>query len=456
MRAMAVAFLAVACQTSRPTLVAPRGDAAPPGAVLFSQVRVFDGASARGPSDVLVEHGRIVALGEPGSISTQAARIDGRGKTLLPGLIDCHVHLGGGDGKPPWTAQRPNPDAQAAALVYSGVTTILAAAHDTDTADLQQRIARGELAGPRIIASSRIFTAHGGHPVPFLKALLPWPISSLVMRSRVAEVGSPEEARAAVDEELEGGGPPFVKIVNDDIPPGSPRLSRETLDALIAEVRAKGRRASVHVGSPAEALDAVAAGAALLMHVPGDDDLTPAQARTLADSGVPIVSTVRIYAVLGGGLHKTLTFSPLERAVMPPGTADDFQHVPDGYAVPGFPQSYLDTLPARDAIIRRNLQALAAAGAHLIAGTDSGLPGMFHGAALHRELQALVSLGLAPAQALRMATSDAAKVLDPTADYGSLAPGMRADLLLVEGDPIADITATEHIESVWQDGRRVR
>lgn len=454
---IAALSLLLACQTARPLLVAPRGDAPAPGAVLFEEVRLFDGFSAAGPSDVLIDGGRIAAVGPHGTLpaSPRATRIDGRGKTLLPGLIDCHVHLGGGDGKPPWAAGRPNPDAQSAALLYAGVTTVLAAAHDADTEDLKARIASGALAGPRIIASSRIFTAEGGHPVPFLKALLPWPVSSLVLRSRVAQVGSEEEARRAVDEELAGGGPPFVKIVYDDIPPGSPRLSRAILNALIAEVRLKGRRASVHAGSPAEALDAVAAGAALLMHVPGDEALTAEQARALARSGVPLVTTVRIYAVLGGGLHRALLFSPLEREVMPPGTAEDFQHLPDGYRVPGFPQAYLDSMPARDGFLQGNLKLLVEAGAQLIAGTDSGLPGMFHGAALHRELQALVALGLPTARVLRMATADAARVLDPAADYGVIAPGMRADLLLVDGDPLATIAATEHIVSVWQDGRRV-
>ena len=402
-RLLLAASLLLACQTARPLLVAARGDAPAPGAVLFEEVRIFDGLEASGPADVLIEGGRIAGIGPHGSFAdAKALRIDGRGKTLLPGLIDCHVHLGGGDGKPPWTAGRPNPDAQSTALLYSGVTTILAASRDTDLQKMKARIASGELAGPRIIASSRIITATGGHPVPFIKALLPWPISSLALGRRVAEVGSEEEARKAVDEELKGGGPEFVKLVYDDIPPGSPRLSRAVLGAIIAEVKAKGRRASVHIGSPEEALDAVAAGAALLMHVPGDALLTAEQARSLAKSGVPIVTTVRMYAVLAAGLRKALSFSPLEREVMPPGTAEDFLHPPEGYRVPGFPQDYLDSL--------------------------------------------LV---------LRMATVDAAMVLDPKADYGAIAAGLRADLLLVDGDPLTDITATERIVSVWQDGRRV-
>jgi imidazolonepropionase-like amidohydrolase len=102
-----------------------------------------------------------------------------------------------------------------------------------------------------------------------------------------------------------------------------------------------------------------------------------------------------------------------------------------------------------------NVKLLADAGAKLVTGTDSGLPGMFHGAALHRELQNLVALGLRPSRVLRMATVDAAHVIDPRADYGEVRPGQRADLLLIEGDPLADISATEKIAGVWQDGRKL-
>src|SRR5438132_12646348 len=122
--------LLAACQTARPMLVKP--NVAPARATVFEQVRVFDGT-------------------------------------------------------PPWDSKAPNTDAQSAALVYSGVTTILAAARDADIPQLRRRIASGDLPGPRIIGSSRIFTAPGGHPVPMFRALVPWPVSSLVLRSRVTE-----------------------------------------------------------------------------------------------------------------------------------------------------------------------------------------------------------------------------------------------------------------------------
>lgn len=412
-----------------------RPDLAAARATLIEQVRVFDGERLSEPRDVLLLDGRIASGTAPAGVE----HVDGRGKTLLPGLIDCHVHLGGGDGMPPWAAKRPNVEAQAAALLYSGVTTILAAAHDADVDGL--RVA------PRIVKSSRIFTAPGGHPVPMYEAFVPWPVSWFVLRARVAQVESEKEVEQEIEKETDVA---FVKIVYDDIPPGGPRLSKELLAKVIASAHAHGKRASVHVGSPQEAIDAVEAGADLLMHVPADAPLTDAQAEKLLK--VPLVTTSRIYAVLGGKLAFTL----LEKQVMPPGTEEAFAHPPQNFELPGFPRSYLESFEKRDGYGRANVKLLFDKGAHLIAGTDSGLPGVFHGAALHRELQSLVSIGIPPARALRMATIDAARVIDPHADYGAVEPGLRADLVMIDGDPLADIAATEKIVAVWQDGRRVR
>ena len=91
----------------------------------------------------------------------------------------------------------------------------------------------------------------------------------------------------------------------------------------------------------------------------------------------------------------------------------------------------------------------------LVAGTDSGLPNVIHGGALHRELQALVESGFTTAEALASATSVAAKVLLPGERVGVIEAGARADLLLVEGDPLEDLTALERIVGVWRDGRAV-
>lgn len=452
---------ALSCTTARPLLVAPRGAEGPLPDTLFAGVSVFDGLHER-PflADVLVRDGRIAAVERPGGIALAEGRplerVPGERKTLLPGLVDCHVHLGGGDGTPPWDSKVPNVEAQAAALLYAGVTTVLTASRDADFAALARRIEAGEVAGPRLFPTSRALTAEGGHPVPMFKALLPWPVSSLVVRQRVRQLATEEDARAAVDEAAAEGSR-FVKAMYDDIPPGSPHLARAVLAAAAARAKEKGLQLVVHVGAPEEAVEAAEAGAALLMHVPWEAPLAPAQVARLKELGVPLVTTSRVPEVLLQATRKDPPLSALEREVMPPGLDQAYARRPDGYEVPGFPPAFFAALPQQQAALAANLRALEAAGVPLLAGTDSGLPLMLHGAALHRELQSLVAAGIAPWRALRMATADAARFLaGPGADFGAIVPGARADLLLVEGDPLAGIAATERIAGVWQDGRRLR
>ena len=97
------------------------------------------------------------------------------------------------------------------------------------------------------------------------------------------------------------------------------------------------------------------------------------------------------------------------------------------------------------------MRLLADAGVTLLAGTDAPNPGTVFGASLHRELELLVRAGLTPVQALAAATSEPARVFG-LADRGRVAAGLRADLMLVAGDPLADITATRAIARIWRDG----
>lgn len=452
---------ACACATRRALLVTPQkltaGARAP--ATFITSVRVFDGEADHllGPFDVLLDDGRIAAVTDPGTTQPPAGaeRVDGKGKTLLPGLIDCHVHVGGGDGLPPWAGGIPNTDAQAAAMIYSGVTSALEAVRDANP-DLIDQIARGEKAGPRLVFASRAFTAPGGHPVGLYKAVVPWPAAGYIVDERVAQVATPEDARNQVEKDLRDPRIRFVKLMADSLPPGAPELAPEVLKAAIDETRLLGRRAIVHASDPAEAIAALEAGASALMHVPWGRAFTRDEVQKLRATGAPVVTTVRFPGALTEGMHGVPELSPLERAVMPEGYEKAFREQPAHYNIPGFPESYLKDIPKMNELIRANLKVLYEAGVPLLAGTDSGVPAMLHGAALHRELQTLVQLGIPAWKALRMATSEAAHFLQPAADYGRIGRGMRADLLLVEGDPLADITNTQRIVAVWQDGRKVQ
>ena len=438
-------------------MLPPPETAVLPPPTVFRGVRVFEGTEDEltPPIDVLVVNGRIAAMGAV-KAPAGAAVVDGAGKTLLPGLIDCHVHLGGGDGEPPWAAGIPSAEAQAAALLYSGVTAVIVAGNEGDTAALWEDIQSGDLAGPRLYRSGKIVTAEGGLPVPLYEAALPWLLEGVFLSRTVHQAGDPREAAAAARDDLEYLRPDFVKVVYDSLPPGAPHLSRASLVAIVEEAKHYEKRVVVHVSTPKDAVEAAEAGAALLMHVPWDGALDRAQADALAYTGVPVVTTRSVFTALRHTFDGTKTFSALERAVMKPGTEEAFRAPRDGWVAEGFPPGYVAALPAFDRAVGENVKLLREAGVPLLAGTDAGLPGMFHGPALHEELAALVALGIPTAEVLRMATALPARFLEAGATFGVIAPGARADLLLVEGDPLADIRATQAIAGVWQGGRRVR
>ena len=136
-------------------------------------------------------------------------------------------------------------------------------------------------------------------------------------------------------------------------------------------------------------------------------------------------------------------------------TIINVNHRPAGFVLPGFDAAFEAGLATFDRNLGQNVKKLFDAGVTLLVGTDAGLPGVFQGASLHRELQALVELGLTPLDVLRGATSTPARFLDPSRRFGIVEPGAVADLLLVEGDPLQDITATEHIVAAWKNGLRV-
>ncbi len=434
---------------------------APTTPLLFQGVRVFDGErELPGPHDVLVRQGAIAYVGPAGTLPPPKAalRIPGEGRTLLPGLWDSHVHLGGGNGEAPWDSRLPDVERQLESLVFAGVTSAVDAGRSTDTGKLGRRIRRGRLVGPNLIRFSRVFTKTGGHPIPLIRALLPWPIAGIGLRRSVREIDSVEEVAKAIAKEIKDSDPDLVKIMYNAIPPGTPHLSKAELQALIDAAHAADRRVGVHVGTPKEAREAVASGADLLMHTPwtselSDEDL--AALAMLAKMDRPVLTTRRIYLTIVQGLEGRWVFSDLERAVADPDRLARLGPKPEGWGEEIFDAAYLKKLPRWDRILGENIKRLHAAGIPLLVGTDCGVPGLFHGASLHRELEALVALGFTPLEVLQRTTSRPAAYFQPKGGRGRIEKGAIADLLLVEGNPLQWITDTQRVVDVWQGGEAI-
>ena len=388
-----------------------------PGSFTVRDVRLFDGERVTEHSTVIVANGRIARIGG-GDIAPAGREIDGSGRTLLPGLVDAHVHVG------------DDVDAilrQAASL---GVTTMvdmwnrgerftaLKRARDTDPPHLAAILTAGTGA-----------TATGGHPSQMGGGPFP-------------TIDDPAEAQAFVDARIAEGSD-FLKIVYDDLRslgfPARPTVSRETLAALVQAAHRRGKLAVVHISTEAQAREAIAAGADGLAHLFAGETVAPGFGELAARQGVFVVPTLSVLETFCGRPNGTaLLADPDLKPFLGPMWR---QRLGASFERPAQPC----------ASIGDGMRQLAAAGASVVAGTDAPNPGTAYGASLHGELALYVSHGMTPVQALVSATSAAARAFR-LADRGLVREGMRADLVLVEGDPTTDILATRRIVEVWKAG----
>ena len=245
---------------------------------------------------------------------------------------------------------------------------------------------------------------------------------------------------------------PFFKLFYAAGPAGSPHLSHEAFVAALEEAHTLGMRVDVHPGTVADYIAAVEAGADLLMHAPNDGLLTDEDLTRLVKLKTPFVPTLRAFAYSTEACRGK--WVPVEEAHVP-------QEIRDVFLRPTKRFQHLDLADWSQDFARNNhdLQAnaarMVAAGIPYFAGTDTGVSGQFPGVALHVELERMVEMGLSPVDVLKSATSAPAAFLDPTGSIGRVAPGQRADLLLVRRDPTQDITATARLLGIWVEGRFV-
>ncbi len=355
--------------------------------------RVFDGAGFGGPRDIAMVDGLIAEAPSAGAGVAGFEVVDAAGGYLLPGLIDCHIHLSG-----PETLAR---------LAAHGVTTGL------------------DMSSPPPLVRALRGAAGRAGPVADLRSglmALTCPRSAHAERmrgvpaARESLVDGPEEAEAAVARRVRQGAD-YIKVVVD-----LPGFDLETVAAIVDAAH----RHSLLVVAHASRSDAVElarrAGVDVLTHVPLDRAIDAAEAAEIAAAGTLTVPTLAMMRGI------------VDAAGSGPGPSYE---------------------PARASV-----RALHDAGATILAGTDANRTPAApasppFGESLHDELGLLVDAGLAPVEALRAATCDAAAHFG-LADRGRVEPGLRADLVLLAADPGADISASRRIRGVWVAGEAVR
>jgi imidazolonepropionase-like amidohydrolase len=381
-------------------------------------VRVFDGRSVLAHANVVVRDGRILAVGRFASIPEGVRVIDGRGRTLLPGLIDSHVHV--------------FPGAQADALRF-GVTTEL------DMFDASPDFGRWRAQRESYLQVSESdtwsagtgVTVPGGHPIEWVPADMP-------------RLGPGDDADSFVAARLAAGSD-YIKLFLEDnaaLDPAKPlsTLSPAETCAVVAAAHAHARLAIAHVTQRKFASEAIECGADGLAHVfvdtVADDQLiAAARARRLF-----VITTLSVISATSGRPDAA-------RLVDRPDIAQRLSAAQSRSLRAAFPTIH----PEHIIHALASVQRLHAAGIRILAGTDVPGFGTAHGVSLHQELALLVEAGLTPAQALAAATAESAEVFE-LADRGRILPGRRADLIMVDGDPTRDIADTMRIAAIWKNG----
>ncbi|HTS66881.1 MAG TPA: amidohydrolase family protein [Candidatus Acidoferrales bacterium] len=434
------------------------------GQFLIRDARIFvgDGKVIENGA-VLVRDGRIAEIYEgtaPDPEKIKAEVVEGAGKTLLPGLIDVHVHLGspGGISTSPedYSAERTLPHS-AAALLYSGVTSARSAGDALDASlKLRDAIRRGARLGAQLYTSGPMFTAEGGHGTEFIQNLPP-AIRESIKAQLVRTPKTPEEARSQV-RELKAKGVDCVKTILEAGWGDSMLFDR--LDLLIGravaeEARAKRLPVATHTGDARDVADAVEIGAASVEHGSWRDEIPDPLLERMASQGVyldPTLAVAEAYGQFFAGRGDALASSLAQQVVSARILKATREFLSSGKAADaGRAELFQHALEQG----RTNLLRAWKAGVPLVVGTDSGNPLVFPGVSIHRELLLWVQSGIPAAVALQAATANGAKLLGAESRTGSIRKGLDADLLLVDGNPLEDITATERISLVVFQGERI-
>lgn len=416
------------------------------GVTVIEGATVIDGVSTTPIRDaILVMEGDTIRnVGKRGSFQppSNARTIHAAGKTIIPGIFNLHGHIGMVEGMETkvehYTRQRVQRDANV--YLYYGVTHMISLGMDREPmVGLQADQRAGKASGARLYSAGLGFAAKDGWEPEGVKD--------------VNRPTTPEEARALVQKELKKGVA-VIKVWVDDRFGEIPKIRPELYGAVIAEAHRNNVRVLAHVKLLEDAKELIRRGVDGLAHSVRDKEVDAEFLKLAKDKGITQIATLVghnagiAYAEGAPFLSDPglpVLFSPLVLRTM--GSKEYQQRVANA---PTFARSR-----AEFEVAFKNLAKVAAAGIPIAVGTDSGQPGRFQGLWEHREMELLVKAGLSPMQAIQAATINGARFLRVDQQYGTLAPGKIADFIVLNADPLSDITNSRKIEAVWMNGRPV-
>jgi len=394
----------------------------------------------------VVSNGRIMVAGPLGKVPAPsgAVHVNLTGKTVMPAMINVHAHMGY-EGYTSWGAENHTPQNVLDHLQREAVYGIGAAQSvGSSPVDQSLQIQKDQAAGKFPPAARFFFTPGMAPPNGGPDAVLRVATTKLHV---INEVSTPEEARAAV-RRMADNKIPQVKLWYDDRRGTYPKLTPETLQAIVDEAHKQKMIVNAHATTLADQKAVVRAGADVLVHM--------VQGEQIDDELVAILRQKKPYwaTVIGLGDRPGLCAAdPFFEEALPPNVVATIRATKEARPLSANCAPPGPNAARREEIMAYNFPRMIQAGVRLVLGTDAGVhPGHTFGTADHVELARWVQLGLPPTDAIIAATSTPARLLG-IADMGTLAAGRSADFVVLDANPLDDIHNTRRIASVYLRGR---
>ena len=412
--------------------------------LVIEHVTLIDGTHAPQADMTVAVDGERIATVTPAALAhgLNGRRIDGRGKYLIPGLMDVHIHLRGGFEPGPTPDSEPLPPNRQegvealASFLYAGVTTVVDVGNRPEhILPLRADERAGRILSPRIFATGNLITYPGSHG------------------DRIAvRISDFEKDKELLDQHIAQQQPDILKLTLEEEGWGSrpmiPLMPVELLSKIIRYYNLHGIRTTVHVSSELRALEAIYAGSDTLAHPVIQGPVSESFVKLMAAKKTPFASTLTI----GDNYNRLVdhpeyldqplyvaSFSAAERAQLKTQTRAEWKT-----------RSWTAWMKVMNPIAQENVRKIHAAGGVVACGTDAS-----SGAATHRELELLAAAGIPPLDVIRIATYNSAVFLGKADQLGSIDAGKLADLVLLSKDPAADINNAKSIVFVMKGGRMI-